>query len=338
MNLTPKSEELKVFISYAREDHEVAYKIYDDLKNRGLSPWIDKEHILPGVNWMQIISKSIKESNYFIALLSSNSVSKRGYVQKELKIALDLLDEFPPEDIFLIPVRIDECKPVHEKIQYLHWANLFPSYEEGINQILKVLLNDRKFFTYNQTKELILNQLPDPDDRYLEDDVIKHIFKLPHNLPTLINWVGRADEVQNLKAKIFNSDSQSIEITGGALGVIGSAGIGKTMLASKLLNELSKENTPFTISAWVSMRPDLGTNRPPNFHIVTDLILFTLSENTITKAATAKDDFHKKTERILSILKKKSCLIVFDNVESVLRTEKSYYAGYFEPEFNDYAH
>lgn len=31
-----------------------------------------------------------------------NSVGKRGYIQKELKLALNILDEFPPEDIYVL--------------------------------------------------------------------------------------------------------------------------------------------------------------------------------------------------------------------------------------------
>jgi hypothetical protein len=38
----------------------------------------------------------------FLALLSQNSVTKRGYVQKELSEALDILDEFPSSEIFII--------------------------------------------------------------------------------------------------------------------------------------------------------------------------------------------------------------------------------------------
>jgi tetratricopeptide (TPR) repeat protein/GTPase SAR1 family protein len=158
-------------------------------------------------------------------------------------------------------------------------------------------------------------------------------------MPTVVNWVGRADELRDLKAKIFNTETRAIEITGApALGIIGPPGIGKTTLASKLLNELHDEQAPFAASAWASMRPDLGTNKPPSFHTVTDSIFFVLSNGKITTATTARDDFHKKTDRILEILNEKPCLIVFDNVESVLHTKKFYHAGYFEPEFNDYAH
>ena len=54
-----------------------------------------------------------------------------------MRTALDILDEFPPDDIFVIPVRIDDCEPVEEKIRNLHRVDLFPSYENGFEKILK---------------------------------------------------------------------------------------------------------------------------------------------------------------------------------------------------------
>ena len=97
---------MKVFISYAREDIETARKLYHDLKQAGISPWMDKEDLLPGQNWRVMISKAIQESKYFLAVLSSHSLTKRGFVQKELKMALDILDEFPEDDIFIIPMGV----------------------------------------------------------------------------------------------------------------------------------------------------------------------------------------------------------------------------------------
>jgi hypothetical protein len=80
-----------------------------------------------------------QQSTYFLSLLSSNSVSRRGFYQKELKMALDLLDELPPFEILIIPVRINECIPLDDKLQHLQWIDLFPSYEEGLKKIIKVI-------------------------------------------------------------------------------------------------------------------------------------------------------------------------------------------------------
>lgn len=136
---TANGKRVKVFISHATEDCETAKKLYDDLKRAGLEPWMGKKDILTGQNWESEILRTIRESSYFLALLSSKSVSKRGYVQKELKTALDILDKSPESEIFLLPVRLDECKPSDEKLEKLQRCDLFPSYEQGLEKILSVL-------------------------------------------------------------------------------------------------------------------------------------------------------------------------------------------------------
>lgn len=138
-NTNIKEKNMFVFISYAKEDIEFATKIYKDIEELpGIKPWIDKVNLLPGQNWKIAINKAINNSRYFLALLSSNSVSKRGYVQKELKIALDILDEFPQSDIFIVPIRLDHCDPVDEKLQNLHWVDFFPSYKAGFEDLLRI--------------------------------------------------------------------------------------------------------------------------------------------------------------------------------------------------------
>ena len=127
---------MKVFISYAREDRKTALKLYHDLKKAGLNPWLDLKNLLPGQNWQRHIELAIKSSDFFIALLSNNSVSKKGYVQKELKKALDILDEYPHGEGFVIPVRLDECLPDNEKLENLHWADLFDDYDHCLEQII----------------------------------------------------------------------------------------------------------------------------------------------------------------------------------------------------------
>ncbi len=129
----------KIFISYAREDSGVAGRLYDDLKQNQLDPWLDTKDLLPGERWKDRIRQAIEESKYFIAVLSNNSVNKRGFIQRELHQALQLLEEFPPGSIFLIPARIDECRPRHTQLTDLNWVDLFPSYDDGFSRIMRVL-------------------------------------------------------------------------------------------------------------------------------------------------------------------------------------------------------
>ena len=78
----------KVFLSYAREDRDTVSKIYNYLLNNSCEPWMDIEKLLPGQDWEYEIDIAIKNTDFFIACLTTNSVVKTGYVQKELRKAL----------------------------------------------------------------------------------------------------------------------------------------------------------------------------------------------------------------------------------------------------------
>ena len=131
---------IKVFISYARENADVARRLYNDLKSDLLEPWLDTECILPGQRWSDAIGKAIKNSDYFLALFSSTLVSKRGYVQKEIKDALAVLEDVPPDKGYLIPIRLDDCNIVIDQFKDYQWVDLFPAYEDGLAKLLRAIL------------------------------------------------------------------------------------------------------------------------------------------------------------------------------------------------------
>lgn len=126
-----------VFLSYAREDIEAASKLYNELVEVGINVWFDKESLVPGAKWRLAIRSAISESRYFIALMSSRSVSKKGFVQSELRQAIEVLDEFPESETYLIPVRLDACEAPHDRLKDFQWVDLFPEWEEGANKLLR---------------------------------------------------------------------------------------------------------------------------------------------------------------------------------------------------------
>lgn len=100
----------KIFIAHAVEDKPQVRELYTKLKEAGYQPWFDEEDLMPGQNWREEIPKALRNSDFFLACLSSTSISKRGYIQKEFKMAMEMLAEFPPGTIYLIPVKLDECE------------------------------------------------------------------------------------------------------------------------------------------------------------------------------------------------------------------------------------
>jgi hypothetical protein len=97
---------------------------------RERKPWLDTNSVLPGEKWKQVVSAEIKKSRFFIALISKNSV-KRGYVQKELKEALEILDEFPESGVFIIPVRLEAINISDSRLEQIQYVDLFPSWGEA---------------------------------------------------------------------------------------------------------------------------------------------------------------------------------------------------------------
>lgn len=130
---------IRVFISYAREDYADARRLYEELKRAGVKPWLDTIDLLPGQQWEVEIKRAISECTYFIALLSWNSLSPRGYVRREMELALDILDDLSGHDVFVIPARINRCIPSNKRLKRLHFVDLWPSFDEGLQKILKVV-------------------------------------------------------------------------------------------------------------------------------------------------------------------------------------------------------
>lgn len=128
-----------IFISYAREDEDVALEIYSFLVSEGFSVWIDKKNLMPGQDWKIEIGKAIKGSSVFLACLSNSSVNKTGFVQAELKRAFDVADLMPEGKIFIIPLRLDDCQ-VPNKIQHLQWLNY---YETGSRDGLLAVISSK---------------------------------------------------------------------------------------------------------------------------------------------------------------------------------------------------
>ncbi len=101
-----------------------------------LRPWLDEENLLPGQDWHEEVRKAIEDSLVILVCLSNKSVSKTGYVQKEIKYALDVADEYPMGEIFLIPVRLETCM-IPRQLDMYQWVDLFD--EKGFDKLLKLL-------------------------------------------------------------------------------------------------------------------------------------------------------------------------------------------------------
>lgn len=143
MNNSPTG--LKVFLCHASEDKTFVRKLYDDLSSRGMAPWLDERDAL-------------------IVCLSSQSVTKTGYVQKEIKYALDFCDEQPEDTIYLIPARIEKCD-IPRRLSRFHTADLYK--DHGFDRLIESL-KIRALDVGRQTAEIERYAAPNDEERPTE--------------------------------------------------------------------------------------------------------------------------------------------------------------------------
>lgn len=133
-----------VFISYAREDIRITRRLYNDLRSNDVDCWLDVESLNPGQRWKSSIRQEIRNCKYFVALISQSSIGKRGFVQAELHEALQILEETPEGEVFIIPVRLDHCEVTNAVLNELHWVDSSQSYDSGLARIVQAIQQGQK--------------------------------------------------------------------------------------------------------------------------------------------------------------------------------------------------
>jgi len=117
---------LRVFLCHSSHDKPVVRDLYRRLDAEGwIDAWLDAEKLYPGQDWNFEIEKAVEEADVILVCLTKNSVNKEGYVQRELRIVLDLADYKPEGTLFVIPVRLEECDPPR-RLRTWQYADYFP--------------------------------------------------------------------------------------------------------------------------------------------------------------------------------------------------------------------
>ena len=115
----------RVFLSYAKPDQPAVALLYDMLAAAGYRPWMGEKSIVGGMKWEFAIRDAIRESDFFVVCLSQKSVVRRSFFQKEIRMALKVFDEMLEDDIYLIPLRLEDCDITHPLLEHVQWVDMF---------------------------------------------------------------------------------------------------------------------------------------------------------------------------------------------------------------------
>lgn len=112
MTLSTPPKKLSVFLCHAPEDEPKARELYNllSLEDTWIEPWLGEEKILPGQDWKAETTEALRKADVVIICLSAISVVKEGFVQAEIKRALETSEDKPDRTIFIIPLLFDDCE------------------------------------------------------------------------------------------------------------------------------------------------------------------------------------------------------------------------------------
>ncbi|MBI5951523.1 MAG: SUMF1/EgtB/PvdO family nonheme iron enzyme [Chloroflexi bacterium] len=137
------SRPLRVFLCHSSNDKPAVRELYQKLcAEPWIQPWLDEEELYPGQDWNMEIEKAVETADAIIVCLSKGSITKEGYVQRELRIVLDFADYKPEGTLYIIPVRLEECEPPR-RLRAWQYADYFEGQRERAFQRLLVSLKRR---------------------------------------------------------------------------------------------------------------------------------------------------------------------------------------------------
>lgn len=134
--------------------------------------------------------------------------------------------------------------------------------------------------------------------------------------PDIQNFSGRQTEILTLRGWIEQEDCR-------AIGIFGMSGVGKTMVATKLVSELQHA---FVALCWRSVH-----NAPPLYDFIGDCLTVLASLPSNALPATVE----KRQTLLLQTLREQRCILVIDNFETIMEASNS--AGGYRLGYENYA-
>ncbi|WP_027519683.1 toll/interleukin-1 receptor domain-containing protein [Bradyrhizobium sp. WSM1417] len=127
--------ETEIFLCHSSVDKGWVRMVHDDLKNLGVSCWLDENKIKVGDSIVSKINEGLGKSKIMIAFLSKQSVRSL-WTKKEWQSFLSR--QLSGSDLRILPALLEDCD-VPEILADLKYADFREGYYDGFKEIYKAL-------------------------------------------------------------------------------------------------------------------------------------------------------------------------------------------------------
>jgi hypothetical protein len=167
---------MEVFVSHSSKNTDFFNSLTSSLNEKNIKVWIFTEKVKPGDDMTQVVKKALNEVDYFIVVLSKDSV-KSEFVNFELSATL--INEASRGENLIIPILIEECE-IPSSIKNRLYIDFRLNYDTAISQLVK--------FLHNKKKE-VYQSIPDKFEITTYEEQIRKL-KLAENNGTLTIFCG----------------------------------------------------------------------------------------------------------------------------------------------------
>jgi len=195
-----------IFISSSHKDrkHPLIKKLIYILQSAGFLMWQDELNLKPGNLWLDQINEGIRESRYFIFILSKNTTK---WSLHELKNAIN--HQSYRKDYFIIPVKLDDT-PVPTELSELFFADL-RNFNIAQDQIIQRILKDdykKKYADFD------IDEIQDDNSSIIQvtDQINEKVIEYYYTNPDELLKIDRL-LFEKLIAELFDSFGYSVELT-----------------------------------------------------------------------------------------------------------------------------
>jgi hypothetical protein len=132
----------RLYLTYSREDIEIAQRIAHDLGERGIDAWLDVERLAPGQEWRTQAQDVLNRCDGIVVLVSP-ALRRNRYAAQEISYTLSRGKR-------IMPLRIAPIAPSDASLE-LADLNMIdavgPSYSKAIDAVVDVAQRDRRELT-----------------------------------------------------------------------------------------------------------------------------------------------------------------------------------------------
>ncbi|HEY4034600.1 MAG TPA: TIR domain-containing protein [Ktedonobacteraceae bacterium] len=345
LNIVKLDNNRQIFISYSHVDIQFAFQLKVELERCGYVVWLDISSIPGGDIWIEKITQGISESFAVISVVSK-SANESKWIRREYLYA----DEQGKD---ILPVLIDDSDfpfymidrhavlysgdfnmcflSIRERID--RWASLAAQsvvsqeaprstsisaqadvhLSSSQNEHSTNILSQQAYDTLLQAPSPSLEEFhPDSETTQLTNKIITGSDYFSEDIATSqqnIGWedvarnepfYGRTAELLTLKRWILDNQCRVISI-------LGMGGMGKTSLTVALVDQV-KASFPYIF--WRSLR-----NAPPFRNVLQDCVQYVSDQQRTDLPESVNDQILL----LLDYLRKRRCLIVLDNMETIMQ-------------------